>query len=80
MRYLQTGVRVWHAQRRFTQAARRAAVVAGNALEFYDFLVFGFFAIQIGRVFFPAGSETASLLATLAVFRRRLSDPAVGWR
>ena len=45
-----------------------AAVVAGNALEFYDFLVFGFFAIQIGRVFFPTGSETASLLATLAVF------------
>jgi MFS family permease len=45
-----------------------AAVVAGNALEFYDFLVFGFFAIQIGRVFFPADSETASLLATLAVF------------
>jgi MFS transporter, MHS family, citrate/tricarballylate:H+ symporter len=45
-----------------------AAVVAGNALEFYDFLVFGFFALQIGRVFFPAGSETASLLATLAVF------------
>ena len=45
-----------------------AAVVAGNALEFYDFLVFGFFAIQIGRVFFPAGSETASLLSSLAVF------------
>jgi MFS family permease len=45
-----------------------AAVVAGNALEFYDFLIFGFFAIQIGRVFFPAASETASLLSTLAVF------------
>src|SRR5689334_20224739 len=45
-----------------------AAVVAGNALEFYDFLVFGFFAIQIGRVFFPADSETASLLSSLAVF------------
>ena len=24
------------------------AVVAGNALEFYDFLIFGFFAVQIG--------------------------------
>jgi len=45
-----------------------AAVVAGNALEFYDFLVFSFFAIQIGQVFFPGGSETASLLKTLAVF------------
>ncbi len=45
-----------------------AAVVAGNALEFYDFLIFGFFAIQIGQVFFPADSETATLLKTLAVF------------
>jgi MFS family permease len=45
-----------------------AAVVAGNALEFYDFLVFSFFAIQIGQVFFPGGSDTASLLKTLAVF------------
>jgi MFS family permease len=44
------------------------AVVAGNALEFYDFLVFSFFAIQIGQVFFPGGSPTASLLKTLAVF------------
>ena len=45
-----------------------AAVVAGNALEFYDFLIFGFFAIQIGQVFFPQDSATASLLKTLAVF------------
>ena len=45
-----------------------AAVVAGNALEFYDFLIFSFFAIQIGQVFFPGGSPTASLLKTLAVF------------
>jgi MFS family permease len=45
-----------------------SAVVAGNALEFYDFLVFSFFAIQIGQVFFPGGSPTASLLKTLAVF------------
>jgi MFS family permease len=45
-----------------------SAVVAGNALEFYDFLVFSFFAIQIGQVFFPGGSDTASLLKTLAVF------------
>jgi MFS family permease len=44
------------------------AVVAGNALEFYDFLVFSFFAIQIGQVFFPGSSPTASLLSTLAVF------------
>jgi MFS family permease len=45
-----------------------AAVVAGNALEFYDFLVFSFFAVQLSHVFFPAGDATASLLSTLAIF------------
>ncbi len=44
------------------------AVVAGNALEFYDFLIFGFFAVQIGAVFFPGHSPTGSLLLTLATF------------
>ena len=31
-----------------------AAVVVGNALEFYDFLTYSYFALQIGRTFFPA--------------------------
>ena len=30
-----------------------AAVVAGNALEFYDFVTYSFFAVQIGRSLFP---------------------------
>ncbi|MFC0219401.1 MFS transporter [Pseudochelatococcus lubricantis] len=45
-----------------------AAAVAGNALEFYDFIVYSFFAVYIGKTFFPLGSETASLLASVAVF------------
>lgn len=44
------------------------AVVAGNALEFYDFLIFSFFALQIGSAFFPGKDTTASLLFTLATF------------
>jgi MFS family permease len=44
------------------------AVVAGNALEFYDFLTFSFFAIQIGATFFPGRDTTSSLLFTLATF------------
>jgi MFS transporter, MHS family, citrate/tricarballylate:H+ symporter len=44
------------------------AVVAGNALEFYDFLTFSFFAIQIGATFFPGKDTTSSLLFTLATF------------
>ncbi len=45
-----------------------AAVAAGNALEFYDFVTYAFFAVQIGRSFFPSGSATASLLSSLATF------------
>lgn len=44
------------------------AVVAGNALEFYDFLTFSFFAVQIGQVFFPGRGATDALLLTLATF------------
>lgn len=45
-----------------------AAVVVGNALEFYDFLTYAFFAVYIGRAFFPSTSPTSSLLASLATF------------
>jgi len=45
-----------------------AAAVIGNALEWYDFLVFGFFTVIIARLFFPSGSQYASLLLTTATF------------
>jgi len=48
--------------------AQLAAVVAGNALEFYDFLIFGIFAVYIGATFFPVKDATGSLLLTLATF------------
>jgi len=44
------------------------AVVIGNALEFYDFLIYAYYAVYIGQVFFPSGSATVSLLASLAAF------------
>jgi MFS family permease len=44
------------------------AVVAGNAIEFYDFVTYAFFAVQIGRTFFPSDTPGASLLASLATF------------
>jgi hypothetical protein len=37
-----------------------AAAVIGNALEWYDFLVFGFFTVIIARLFFPSDSQYAS--------------------
>lgn len=41
------------------------AVVIGNALEFYDFLSFTFFAVNLARVMFPAGLPGTALLLTL---------------
>jgi MFS family permease len=49
-------------------AKGRVAVVIGNWLEFYDFLVFSFFAVMIGDAFFPGESEIARLLGALATF------------
>jgi MFS family permease len=50
------------------KALQVAAAVIGNALEWYDFIVFGFFAVIIARLFFPAESQYASLLLTTATF------------
>ena len=44
-----------------------AAVAAGNALEFYDFVTYSFFATQIGRALFP-GDASHSLIYSLATF------------
>ncbi|MCL2385717.1 MAG: hypothetical protein FWC84_07810, partial [Alphaproteobacteria bacterium] len=40
----------------------------GNMLEFYDFITFSFFALQIGHTFFPSENQYASLMASLATF------------
>ncbi|MEQ5840986.1 MFS transporter [Paraburkholderia acidicola] len=48
----------------------RAVVAAsiGNALEWFDLVVYGFFAVIISKLFFPAGNDTVSLLLTLGTF------------
>ena len=47
---------------------RMAAVGLGNALEFYDFMISSFFAVQIGHAFFPAEFGARGLLYTLVTF------------
>ncbi|MGE7956709.1 citrate-proton symporter [Pseudomonas sp. NPDC089530] len=44
------------------------AAVIGNALEWYDFIVYGFLASIIARQFFPSDDDYASLLMALATF------------
>ena len=52
-------------------AQRRRVVAAGmigNTLEWYDFAIYGYFATQIGRHFFPHEDAVAQLLSTFGVF------------
>lgn len=52
-------------------AGRRKTIVAitvGNALEYFDFTVYGFLALIIGKVFFPSFSSYGQLLMTVASF------------
>ena len=45
-----------------------AAAAVGNALEFYDFTVYSFFAILIGKLFFPVHSPFGQLMLAVASF------------
>src|SRR5215468_3812598 len=55
---------------RGTGAATRLIIASsvGNALEFYEILVYGYFAVTISKVFFPAANEAVSLLVTFGTF------------
>jgi Arabinose efflux permease len=44
------------------------AASIGNALEWFDLVVYGFFAVSISKNFFPAGTESFSLLLALGTF------------
>lgn len=49
-------------------ARRVVAVSIGTTLEIYDFCTFAYFAIQIGRTFFPQSWTSHGLLFSLASF------------
>ena len=44
------------------------AAMIGNVLEWFDFVVYGFFAVTIAEVFFPAHDPTVSMLITFGAF------------
>ena len=44
------------------------AGMIGNALEFYDFSLYGFFATILASQFFPAGDRVAAIFYTFTVF------------
>lgn len=45
-----------------------AACSLGNALEMFDFTVYSFFSLLIGKLFFPSDSAYGSLLLAVATF------------
>jgi MFS family permease len=51
-----------------SRAKQVAAAVLGNALEWYDFVVFGMLTVIIADLFFPGDDPYISLLKTTAVF------------
>ena len=65
----------------------RRAVLAcgiGQMFEIFDFVIYGFFALAIGRAFFPSTDPIASLLASFATFAvgflmRPIGAMVIGW-
>src|ERR1700761_1164514 len=67
-------------------SALRAALAGliGNVLEWFDFAVYGYFATDIGRQFFPKSNATAQQLLAFGVFAigffaRPIGSLALGW-
>jgi MHS family proline/betaine transporter-like MFS transporter len=67
-------------------AIRRAVVACaiGQVFEIFDSVIYGFFAVAIGRAFFPSTDPIASLLASFATFAvgflmRPVGAMVIGW-
>ena len=45
-----------------------SAASIGNALEWFDLLIYGYLAVTLSKLFFPSGDETVSLLLTFGTF------------
>jgi len=44
------------------------AASIGNALEWFDLLVYGYFAVTLAKLFFPSGNDAVALLLTFGTF------------
>ena len=55
-----------------------AAAAIGNAVEWFDYGVYGFLVVTLGQVFFPPGDPTGQLLATFGTFAAALAMRPLG--
>ncbi|MBS0272734.1 MAG: MFS transporter [Proteobacteria bacterium] len=44
------------------------AAMTGNALEYYDVMLYGYFATMLAPLFFPSDNQTISILSSLGTF------------
>ena len=44
------------------------AAMVGNALEYYDVMLYGFFAVMLAPLFFPTDNQIVSTLSSLGTF------------
>ncbi|MFM0731109.1 MFS transporter [Paraburkholderia sediminicola] len=56
------------AERRTPTFTTIAAITIGNGLEFFDFIVYSFFAVLIGSSFFPAKDPVVSLMLAVGSY------------
>ncbi|MFM0299935.1 MFS transporter [Paraburkholderia sediminicola] len=56
------------AERRTPTFTTIAAITVGNGLEFFDFIVYSFFAVLIGSSFFPAKDPVVSLMLAVGSY------------
>jgi MFS transporter, MHS family, proline/betaine transporter len=59
---------VYIAGNRSGRARAVVVAVAGNLIEWYDFSIYSFVAVIIGKHYFPSDRPDVSLLTTFAVF------------
>jgi len=57
-----------HSSNRPSALRTALAGLIGNVLEWFDFAVYGYFAGDIGRQFFPQSSPAAQQLLAFAIF------------
>ncbi|SAK55142.1 major facilitator transporter [Caballeronia hypogeia] len=57
-------------EKRSSSSLRRLIVASsiGNALEWFDIVVYGYFAVSISKAFFPAGNAGTSILLAYGTF------------
>lgn len=57
-----------HGIRLTRQQAAALAAAIGNGLEWFDFAVYGSFAVDLGRLFFPRSDQSLQLIVSFGVF------------